>query len=89
MDGEEIFMINSINFPIKIDKFIFNDNNFNLNSKTYAYCDIESLRFVVHNVSINFSKDEHYSFSIRMADDSLFELHVQDAMFSMNKKKLL
>jgi len=78
----------NINFPTKIDKFIFNDNNFIFNSKTYGYCNIGSLRFVIQNVSINFSKDEHYHFSIRMVDDTLFELHVGDAMFSLNKKKV-
>ena len=81
-------MTNTINFPIKIDKFIFNDNNFIFKSKTYHYCNIESLRFVIQNVSINLSKDEYYHFSIRMVDDSIFELNVGDAMFSINKKKV-
>ncbi|WP_446011907.1 hypothetical protein [Candidatus Electrothrix sp.] len=81
-------MTNTINFPTKIDKFIFNDNNFIFKSKKYNYCNIESLRFFIKNVSINFSKDEYFHFSIRMVDDSMFELHVGDAMFSINKKKV-
>ena len=88
MDGGKTAMTTTINSPTKIDKFIFNDNNFSFNSTTYDYCNIESLRFVIENVSINFSKDEYYHFSIRMVDDSLFELHVGDAMFSINKKKV-
>ncbi|MBF0411832.1 MAG: hypothetical protein HQK70_03865 [Desulfamplus sp.] len=82
-------MINTIKFPIKINEFIFNDNKFITKAKKYDYCDIESLRFVIENISSNFSKYEHYNFSIRMSDDTIFDLQVGDAAFTINKKKLL
>ncbi len=81
-------MTNTINFPVKIDEFIFNDNNFITKAQKYDYRNIESLRFIIQNISINFSKDEHYNFSIRMSDDTLFDLQVGDAVFTINKKKV-
>ena len=81
-------MTETINFPIKINDFVFNENNFITIGKRYDYCDIESLRFVIQNISINFSKDEYYYFSIRMSDDSTFDLQMGDAAFTINKKKV-
>ncbi len=80
-------MTNTINFPVKIDKFEFFDDNFTIKGSKYDYNDIESLRFVIQNISINFSKDETYYLSIRMGDDSIFEIYAGDASFSINKKK--
>ncbi len=81
-------MTNTIKFPIKINKYIFNENDFIAKAPKYDYRNIESLRFVIQNISINFSKDEHYNFSIRMSDDTIFDLQVGDAAFSINKKKV-
>jgi hypothetical protein len=46
-------MTDTINFPIKINEFIFNDNNFITKAKECDYCNIESLRFVIQNISNN------------------------------------
>lgn len=80
---------NTIKFPIKIDDFIFNNSYFITKSQKYYYCNIESLRFVIQNISINYSSDEHYIFSIRMRDDTIFNLQVGDAAFTINKKKVV
>ena len=80
-------MTNTVNFPVKIDKFEFFNNSFTIKGKKYDYGHIESLRFVVQNVSINFSKDETYNLSIRMNDDTIHEIYARDASFSINKKK--
>lgn len=81
-------MDNSIRFPIKIDGFIFNQKSFILKNEEYDYSSIESLKFFVMNESINFSKDEVYNFSMRMADDVVFNILIRDAAFSINKKKV-
>ena len=81
-------MANTINFSIEIDGFIFDENNFIVKARKYDYRNIESLRFVVQNISINFSNDEHYNLSIRLSDDTIFDLSVGDALFTINKKKV-
>lgn len=81
-------MADIIKFPIEIGKFTFYNNSFIHKTIRYDYNSIESLRFVVNNISINFSTDENYTFMIRMNDDAIFDLIVGDALFTINKRKV-
>lgn len=81
-------MITDTQFPLAINDFVFNSNTFTAKSKEYSYSSIESLRFVTQNFTINFSKDECCNLSIRMTDDTIFDLQVNDALFSINRKKV-
>ncbi len=80
--------MNSGIFPIQIDKFAFAHDRFMLNAKEYTYESIESLKFVISNVTINFSTEETYIMSIRLNDDTIYAILVGDPIFSFNKKKV-
>jgi hypothetical protein len=46
------------------------------------------MKFHIINTSINFSKDETYAFEMRTVADEIVGIHISDAAFSINKKKV-
>jgi hypothetical protein len=81
-------MNQDIIFPVEINGFIFYDDSFILKNCKHAYSSIASIKFHIINTSINFSKDETYAFEMRTATDEIVGIHISDAAFSFNKKKV-
>ena len=81
-------MSQDIIFPVEINGFTFHEESFVLKGRKYAYSNIASLKFHILNSTINFSTDETYIFEMRTATDDVIGIHISDAAFSFNKKKV-
>ena len=81
-------MSQEIRFPVQIDGFTFNELAFSVKGREYPYENIASLKFQIQKTTINFSTDETYMLGIRTHSDDFIYIHVSDAAFSFNKKKV-
>ena len=81
-------MNEEIRFPVQIDGFTFHEFGFSTKGREHSYENIASLKFQIHNTTINFSTDEAYIFEIRMHSNDVISIRVSDAAFSFNKKKV-
>ena len=81
-------MIQEIRLPVQIDGFTFHEIGFSIKGREYPYENIASLKFLIQNTTINFSTDETYILGLRTHSDEIISIHVSDAAFSFNKKKV-
>lgn len=81
-------MIQEISLPVQIDGFTFHEIGFSIKGREYPYENIASLKFLIQNTTINFSTDETYILGLRTHSDEIISIHVSDAAFSFNKKKV-
>lgn len=81
-------IVNPVFTTRSIETFVFGENSFTHKGRMYQYNDIESLKFSIANVSVNFSTNEIVALSLRMSGGTLLTLSIQDAAFTFGKKKV-